>query len=126
MIKNNFFHFFSFIENISPHVYFLLITTWYIVYVVSIVGLAYIDPKYTKWLNVIIQYFIAVILFIRFNPFRKHISCNKNDRIFILASSFFLLVNDEFTNYVRSWFQKTVSMFDNVKILDKTKITFNN
>ena len=32
MIKNNFFHFFSFIENISPHVYFLLITVFLIFY----------------------------------------------------------------------------------------------
>ncbi len=107
-----------FIENISPQVYFLLVTISYLIYIISIIGLAYIEPKYTKTLNMIIQYFIAVILFLRFNPFRKHVICNKNDRIFILASSFFLLVNDEFTNYVRSWFQKTVSLLDNIKIMN--------
>ena len=118
MIKKDFFHFFSFIENISPHVYFLLVTLWYLVYVISIIGLAYIEPKYIKTLNTVIQYFIAIILFIRFNPFRKHVICNKNDRIFILASSFFLLVNDEFTDYVRSWFQRTVYLFDNIKLMN--------
>ena len=61
-----------------------------------------------KTLNMIIQFFIAFVLFIRFNPFQKRITCNRNDRIFILASCFFLLVNDEFTDYMRTFFRDRI------------------
>lgn len=98
----------KFVEKVSPQVYFLLIGIWYIVYFVTIIGLAYVDPIYVKTLNTIIQTFIAFVLFIRFNPFQKHLTCNRNDRIFILASCFFLLINDEFTNYMRTFFRDRI------------------
>jgi len=98
----------KFVEKVSPQVYFILIGIWYIVYFVTIVGLAYIDPKYVKTLNMIIQFFIAFVLFVRFNPFQKRITCNRNDRMFVLASCFFLLVNDEFTDYMRTFFQDRI------------------
>ena len=98
----------KFVEKVSPQVYFILIGIWYIVYFVTIVGLAYIDPKYVKTFNMIIQFFIAFVLFIRFNPFQKRITCNRNDRMFVLASCFFLLVNDEFTDYMRTFFQDRI------------------
>ena len=104
----------TFVEKISPKVYFILIGIWYIIYFVSIIGLAYIDPKYVKTLNSIIQTFIALVLVIRFNPIQKNLKCNRNDRIFILASCFFLLINDEFTNYVRTFFKDRIN---NIKTL---------
>ena len=100
------------VGKISPQVYFLLIGIWYVVYFVSIAGLAYIEPQYVKTLNTVIQTFVAFVLFVRFNPFQKKMICNRNDRIFILASCFFLLLNDEFTDYIRSFFQRR---FDQLK-----------
>ena len=102
------------VEKISPQVYFLLIGIWYIIYFVTIIGFAYVDPRYVKTLNTVIQTFIAVVLFIRFNPFQKKMICNRNDRIFILASCSFLLINDEVTEYIRSFFD---TRFDQLKSL---------
>jgi hypothetical protein len=96
------------VEKISPNLYFILIGIWYIIYFVTIIGLAYVDPIYVKTLNTIIQTFIAFVLFIRFNPFQKNMICNQNDRIFVLASCFFLLLNDEFTHYIQSFFQDRI------------------
>ena len=84
------------IEYFSTPVYYLLVLLIYVIYIVSAVGIAYINPDYAIYLNHVIQLFIAVVLIIRFNPFRKKLTCNINDRTFILASSFFLLINDEF------------------------------
>ena len=56
----------------------------------------------------IVAPFIAFVLFIRFNPFQKRITCNRNDRMFVLASCFFLLVNDEFTDYMRTFFRDRI------------------
>lgn len=108
MINKTFHALNKIVEKISPQVYFLLIGIWYIIYFVTIIGLAYVDPIYVKTLNTIIQTFIAFVLFVRFNPFQKKMICNKNDRIFVLASCFFLLLNDEFTDYIQSFFQDRI------------------
>ena len=100
------------VEKISPQLYFLLIGIWYMIYFITIIGLAYVNPVYVKYLNTIIQTFIALVLFIRFNPFQKKMTCHRNDRIFILASCSFLLINDEFTDYIRSFFRRR---FDQLK-----------
>lgn len=96
------------IEYFSTPVYYLLILLIYIIYAVSAIGITYINPDYAIYLNHIIQFFIAVVLIIRFNPFRKKLTCNMNDRTFILASSFFLLINDEFVQYLKSLFSKYI------------------
>lgn len=112
MINNAFHVLNKVVEKISPKLYFILIGIWYIIYFVSIAGLAYIEPQYVKTLNTIIQTFVAFVLFVRFNPFQKKMICNRNDRIFILASCFFLLLNDEFTDYIQSFFKRR---FDQLK-----------
>ena len=77
----------AFVEYFSAPVYHLLILLLYITYI-------------------IIQLFIALVLMIRFNPLRKKINCDKNDKTLIFASAFYLLFNDEFTNYVVDYFKK--------------------
>ena len=96
------------IEYFSTPVYYLLVLLIYVIYIVSAIGIAYINPDYAIYLNHVIQLFIAVVLIIRFNPFRKKLTCNINDRTFILASSFFLLINDEFVQYLKSIFSKYI------------------
>lgn len=96
------------VEKVSPKLYFILIGIWYIIYFVTIIGLAYVNPRYVKLLNTIIQTFIAFVLFVRFNPFQKKMICNQNDRIFVLASCFFLLLNDEFMDYAQSFFKSRI------------------
>lgn len=100
------------IESFSTPVYYLLVVLIYLIYIITAIGIAYINPEYAIYLNHVIQLFIAVVLIIRFNPFRKKLNCNMNDRTFILASSFFLLVNDEFVTYIKNMFKKYISLQD--------------
>ena len=97
-----------FIEYFSTSVYYMLVGLIYVVYIGAAIGIAYFNPEYVKYLNIVIQTMIALVLIIRFNPFRKEIKCNKNDRVFILASSFFLLLNDEFVESLRAQFKKHI------------------
>ena len=96
----------SFVEYFSAPVYHLLIILLYITYIVAIVGVSYINTDYTRYLSIIIQLFIAFILMVRFNPLRKKMKCNNNDRTLVFASAFYLLFNDEFTNYVIDYFKE--------------------
>ena len=94
------------IEDFSVPFYRLLILILYFIYIVSAVGITYINPDYTYYLNHIIKLLIAIVLVIRFNPFRNTLNCNKNDRIFILASCFFLLTSEGFIEYLKLIFEK--------------------
>jgi hypothetical protein len=98
------------IEDFSTPFYRLLVLLLYLIYIVTTIGIAYINPDYASYLNRLIQFFIAIVLVIRFNPFRKKLTCNVNDRTFILASSFFLLINDEFITYIKNIFSKYVPL----------------
>ena len=96
----------SFVEYFSTPVYHLLIILLYISYIVAIVGVSYINTDYTRYLSIIIQLFIAYILMVSFNTLRKKMKCNNNDRTLVFASEFYLLFNDEFTNYVIDYFKE--------------------
>lgn len=96
----------AFVEYFSAPVYHLLILLLYITYIIAIIGITYINPNYTRYLSILIQSFIALVLMIRFNPLRKKINCDKNDKTLIFASAFYLLFNDEFTNYIVDYFKK--------------------
>jgi hypothetical protein len=81
------------LDSISAPVYYWIIGTTYFIYFISILGITYINPDYTDYLNTCVQIFISIILLIRFNPLRK-IKCTPNDRVLIMASALFLLTND--------------------------------
>jgi len=100
----------SLVDYFSAPVYHMLIILLYISYIIAIIGISYINPEYTRYLSIIIQLFIALVLMVRFNPLRKQMTCNKNDRTLIFASAFYLLFNDEFTNYVVEYFKENEIM----------------
>jgi len=93
------------LEHISVPVYYVAIAVLYIIYFMSMLGIAYVDPQYTDYLNTGIQIFIAVVLLIRFNPFRK-IQCTSNDAILITASAVFMLINDGVAGWLHTYFKK--------------------
>jgi len=96
----------SLVDYFSTSVYYILILLLYISYIVAIIGISYINPNYTHYLSIVIQLFVALVLMVRFNPLRKKMTCNKNDRTLVFASAFYLLFNDEFTNYVIDYFKE--------------------
>jgi len=103
----------SAIENISAPIYYWLVGTIYVIYFVSMFGIASVNPDYTDYLNNIVQVFIAVILIIRFNPLRK-LNCTPNDRVLIMSSAMFLLINDGVSSLVRRYFQDFIPSKSNI------------
>ena len=103
----------SAVENISAPIYYWLAGTIYLIYFASMFGIASVNPEYTDYLNNIIQVFIAVILIIRFNPLRK-LSCTPNDRVLIMSSAMFLLINDGVSSLVRRYFQDFIPSKSNI------------
>ena len=98
---SDFLNFFdNFIDYFSAPVYHLLTVLIILAYMFIVIGVTYVNPDYTDYLRLASQTFIAIVLILRFNPFRKHMVCSKNDQTLVLASSFFLLFNDEYTHFV--------------------------
>ena len=97
----------NFIDYFSAPVYHLLTVLLMLAYILIVIGVTYVNPDYTGYLTLISQTFIAIILIIRFNPFRNHMICSENDRTLVLASSFFLLFNDEYTHYIIDYMKST-------------------
>jgi hypothetical protein len=103
----------SAIEHISAPVYYWLVGIIYVIYFISMFGIASIDPDYTDYLNNVVQIFIAIILIIRFNPLRK-LSCTANDRVLIMSSAMFLLINDSISAILRKYFQDYIPLKSNI------------
>jgi hypothetical protein len=80
------------LEKITRPIYVSLMIILYCFYFVIIFGIFYINAAYLRTLVVAIQVFIAVILIIRFNPFRHH-TLHASDSDIIFASATFLLFN---------------------------------
>ena len=95
----------SAIEPISAPVYYWMVGIVYVIYFISMFGIASINPNYTDYLNNAVQVFIAIILIIRFNPLRK-LTCTANDRVLIMSSAMFLLINDGISSVLRKHFQE--------------------
>jgi len=98
----------SLIDSFSGSIYKLLIIILYITYIIAIIGVTYINPEYTRYLTVFIQTFIAIILMVRFNPLRKQIQFSENDRTLVFSAAFYLLLNDEFTQYIINYMKKQI------------------
>lgn len=93
------------LDKIASPIYHWLIILLYIIYLAAFFGILYVNNAYIHHLDVFIQTFIAVILIIRFNPFRKHV-LKESDNTLIFASAFFLLMNVGLTTGVDSYMHK--------------------
>jgi hypothetical protein len=105
----------SFIGSFSAHVYYIIIGIIYTTYLVTLIGVAYIDNRYAQTLNTFLQTFIAIVLMIRFNPLRKNIQYTTNDQTLIFASAFYLLSNDQILHYVTHMFTPVFKKVDSLR-----------
>jgi hypothetical protein len=82
------------INQISVPVYYSTMIFVYFIYIGAIMGISYSErlAKYAHYITSFVQIFIAVILMIRFNPFRKT-TLHDNDIPLIFGCAFFLLFN---------------------------------
>ena len=86
----------------SVYFYYFLVSILYTIYIVTFLGIYYVNPEYSKYLSIFIRLFISIFLLIRFNPFSKLV-INTNDSILISASAFFLLINTGVTEYLYNY-----------------------
>ena len=93
------------LDQIANPIYYWLIIIIYIIYLAVFFGIFYVNNSYIHQLDVFIQIFIATILIIRYNPFRKHIF-HENDNTIIFASAFFLLMNVGLTEGFSAYIQR--------------------
>lgn len=91
------------INKISLPFYYWMIFLLYFIYFATILGISYFSnvEKYVHYLNSFIQVFVAIVLIIRFNPFR-HIKLVDSDVPLIFASASFLLLNAGVTGWFLS------------------------
>ena len=83
------------VDTISRPVYYVMLLTLYSLYVLAAVHVTVIDTEYQYYLTTAIQIFVACTLLIRFHPFREKVVCSPNDQTIVLASAFFILLNDQ-------------------------------
>lgn len=85
----------SAVDSVSGPVYYAMLLLLYSLYVLAAIHVTVIDQEYQYYLTTAIQIFVACTLLIRFHPFRKKVVCSPNDQTIVLASAFFILLNDQ-------------------------------
>lgn len=94
----------------TPMIYIIYLA--HLLYVVSLIGAIYIDPKYIKILNIITQTFICLFLLVRFNPFRR-VKLHQYDSKIIFWSGLLLANNLIATELSNTYFGKIINNIDN-------------
>ncbi len=98
----------SFVDVIKRPLYLWAVVVPYILYLVAILGILYIDPDYLNWIRSIMQIAIAFILIVRFNPLKKKHELHEYDEQIIFGSALILLTNatitQSFVLHLRSFF----------------------
>ena len=94
--------------------YVYILTILQITYVLTFVGLVYINPMYLTTFNILIQSFVCIFLLIRFHPYREH-HLRQYDSKIIFSSALFLLINLGFVEI----FRNIITPFDYISRLIK-------
>jgi hypothetical protein len=91
-------------ESIKLQIFKVSIFFIYITYILTFLGISYIDSSKIRLFSIVVQFIISLILIVRFHPFNHH-ELTKFDRAIIFSSASFLFVNlliTEIYNYVGS------------------------
>ena len=82
--------------------YLNIITT--ILFILSILGIYFVDKKYVNILNSIYHLYIGVFLLLRFNPYKEY-SKDPNDNQFnrelAFSAGLYLVISSAFISYIR-------------------------
>lgn len=81
------------LEKVANPIYIWLLVILYGTYISAAFGMWYVYPDSVHALTNAMQIFIAVVLILRFHPFRKTVHIQAFDHRFIFASAFMLLLN---------------------------------
>jgi hypothetical protein len=97
-------------ETLMKRIYFISIGSLYILYIITFLGLFYVNTAYIHWLSVIVHLGICVFLLWRFHPFKEHV-LRPFDSTIIFACASFLFVNIIATDIGVSYIQEKLGFF---------------
>ena len=100
------------LESHAKPTYMLLITGFYIVYILIFLGITYIAPQYIRFVSNLIHIMLAIILIIKFNPFRVNPTFAPSDNALIFGAGIFILVNIGITEFAMSFFDSVKTLFN--------------
>ena len=86
------FTFLNLSDKINFVVYWAMVSTFYLCYLLVFFGIYYINPDYIHVLSIAIQLFICGFLIWNFHPFKEHV-LRPYDGKLIFAAGFFLFSN---------------------------------
>jgi hypothetical protein len=72
--------------------YFASIGVLYFLYIITFLGVVYINPNYIKHLSIFVRIIVSLFLIFRFNPFRDAV-LHKFDANLILAAAALLIID---------------------------------
>lgn len=98
-------------SNLKP-TYMFLITVLYISYILLFLGISYIAPQYIRLISNSIYVLLAIILIIKFNPFRTNNVIVPSDSAMIFGAAVFILINVGITEFAMSFFDSVKTMFN--------------
>ena len=92
--------------------YMILITGFYIVYILIFLGITYIAPNHIRFISNMVNVLLAIILIIKFNPLRTSNPFTPSDGALIFGAAIFILINVGITEVAMSFFDSVKTMFD--------------
>ena len=100
------------LESHAKPTYMLLITGFYIVYILIFLGITYIAPQYIRLVSNLIHIMLAIILILKFNPFRANPIFTPSDNALIFGAGIFILINIGITEFAMSFFDGVKTLFN--------------
>lgn len=100
------------LESHAKPTYMFLITGFYIVYVLIFLGITFIAPQYIRFISNLIHVMLAVILILKFNPFRANPAFTSSDNTLIFGAAIFILINVGVTEFATSFFDGVKTLFN--------------
>ena len=76
--------------NSLEKIYYIILISTYFVYIASFIGLISFAPEYLHTLQSVFNLYIAIILILRFHPFKKH-KFDRFDQTIIFSAAIFIL-----------------------------------
>jgi hypothetical protein len=89
-------------EKTLEHVFYIMKTSFWILYILSLVGVWASAPKYLNLLDNIMKIVVSVILIYFFNPWKKT-KCTNFHRKIVFTSAFFILFSVSFNSILQAF-----------------------
>jgi hypothetical protein len=100
------------IESHVKPTYMFLVTGIYIVYILIFLGISYVAPQHIRFISNLIHILLAIILIIKFNPFRSNNVIAPSDGALIFGAAIFILINVGITEFAISFFDSVKNLFN--------------